>query len=470
MKKALKDLFVFFLVGGFSRFVQVIILPFVANKMGTLDFGVFSLLLLYLTLGSALFLMGLEQALFRFAPILDEAQLYRHAGSAFNFLLLLFGLSFPFFVIFDSRLNQWLFNGQFGVPTVALLLFVFLVSSNTLIISKIKAKKDTHVYLRFMLLRSLVFTVLFVGLLFFGLKLSAYFIALVVSELVALSSQRSFVIKSLATGFNRTILKAMLKYGFPLAVSGFLLIMLYQFDHYMLKAYFGLKAVGIYNFAYKFSAIIGTLILVANNVWMPRLFEKSPTFDRTYLHHYATLLLLFAGWVLAVILGAFSAFSLVLVPPGFEAAPPLILILGLGYLFFAHSQIVDSILLKEKKSSVLMALVAIALSVNVILNLIYIPRYGLSAAAWTTMVSMFVLWALTVGVVRQLRPDLPIRGMVFNFLMLCLPFGVLVLVHNVVVFYALLLFITLVLLKATHPFFKQLRQTILGREDLDNSP
>lgn len=450
----------FFVVGGLARFLQVIVLPFVASKMGPADFGIFTLVLLYLTLGSALFLMGLEQALFRFAPILDETQLYRHAGSAFNFLLLLFGLSFPFFVIFDSRLNQWLFNGQFGAPTVLLLLFVFLVSSNTLIISKIKAQKHTQVYLRFMLTRSLIFTGLFVGLLILGLKLSAYFVALIVSELAVLLYQSSFVVKSLTAGLNRTILKAMLKYGFPLAVSGFLLILLYQFDHYLLKIYFGPKTTGIYNFAYKFAAITGTLILIANNVWMPRLFEKAPTFDRTYLRHYATLLLLGAGWVLAVILGAFSAFRHILVPPGFEAVPPLILIIGLGYLFFAHSQILDSIILKEKRSSKLMIFMGIALLLNIVLNLIYIPRYALTAAAWTTMLSMVVLWLLIARLVHRLRPDLPMRGIVFDFLALSLPFIVFTFWRNFFVLYITLFFVTLLLLKATQPFFKQLRQTI----------
>ncbi|GEM_PF-2601675 len=463
MKKALKDLFVFFVVGGLARFIQVIVLPFVASKMGAAEFGIFSLLVLYLTLGSALFLMGLEQALFRFAPILDEQQLYRHAGSAFNFLLVLLGVLLPFFVFWDSQLNQWLFNGQLGVPTVVLLFFIFLISLNTLIISKIKAKKHTQVYLRFMLTRSLIFTGIFVGLLIGGLKLTAYFIALGVSELVVLLYQSSFVVKSLTAGFNRAILKAMLKYGFPLAVSGFLLILLYQFDHYLLKIYFGPKATGIYNFAYKFAASAGTYILIANNVWLPRFFEKTSTFDRTYLRHYATLMLLGAGWILALVLGAFSLFRHILVPPGFEAVPSLILIIGLGYLFFAHSQILDSIILKEKKSSILMIFMSIALLLNIVLNLIYIPRYALTAAAWTTMVSMMVLWLLTIGLVRRLRPDLPMRGIILNFLTLSLPFVVFAFYRSIFIFYIMLLFVTLGVLKTTQPFFKQLRQTVLNK-------
>ncbi len=464
LKQAVKDLFVFFLIGGFSRFAQVLILPFVAVQLGPADFGVFSLLLLYLTLGSALLLMGLDQALFRFIPQLSTTQLYRYAGTAFNFLLLLFIFWLPWFISFDSFLNRLLFNGQFNAPVLLLLIFTFLIALNTLILSKIKAQKHTTIYFTFMFLRTFLFVSLFVIFLFFKLKLTAYFIALSVSELVVLLYQSPFVVRAIFAGFNRAFLKQLLKYGLPLAVSGFLLILLYQFDHYLLKVYFGVQAPGIYNFAYKFAAVIGTLILIANNVWMPRLFEKDASFGRIYLKYYATFLLLLAAWVLGGILSVFSLFNQILIPTGFETTPKLILIIGVGYLFFSHSQILDSIILKEKKSKLLMFVMLIILSLNIILNLIFIPMYGLHAAAWTTTISMMVLWFLTNALVHRLQPDLSLMPVNRNFLALCLPFLVLIFYHNFFLFWGGLFVITFLLLKSARPLLKQFAQNILVNE------
>ena len=50
-------------------------------------------------------------------------------------------------------------------------------------------------------------------------------------------------------------------------------LLIYQTDHYLINYFLNLEKVGEYNFSYKYAAAMGTIIILINHVWLPRVYE-----------------------------------------------------------------------------------------------------------------------------------------------------------------------------------------------------
>jgi len=423
VKKALKDLFIYIFAGGLSRLLPLVILPYMASRLNHTEFGIFSLFQLYLSLGSAILLLGLDQAAFRkTSERISTAEKHQVMGTALYTVLIMGTILTIASGLFHTAVNQLLFEGELTHPVVFVALFALIVSIDVLFITKFKAEQRTSEYLRLLLTRSLLFFLLMIILLESGLRLEAYFIALTVSELTVLLLMSPDIAAAMRRGFSPPLLQEMMKYGMPLFGVGFLLLLIYQFDHYLIKEYFGVEETGIYAYAYKFAAIISTFVLITNNVWMPRLFEKGISFAYDYLREYTAYILVTSGFFLLLLFSAFRLFPGLLIPAGFGQTPYLLTILGLGFLFYAHSQILDSILLNDHKTWLLFLFNSIALVCNIVLNLIFIPKYGMEAAAIITALSYLLLWLLILQYIVFRYRELSLIKTGLEGLLITIPF------------------------------------------------
>jgi O-antigen/teichoic acid export membrane protein len=86
-------------------------------------------------------------------------------------------------------------------------------------------------------------------------------------------------------GGDRRLFIAMLRYSWPLNLSALAMLILDLGDRYVLKGTVTLSELGIYGLAYKVGMIVGTVSLVFNQFWKPRMFTliREPSGDRIYV-------------------------------------------------------------------------------------------------------------------------------------------------------------------------------------------
>ena len=84
---------------------------------------------------------------------------------------------------------------------------------------------------------------------------------------------------------DRHLFWAMLRYSWPLNVSALAMLILDLGDRYVLKRTVSLAELGIYGLAYKLGMIVGTVSLIFNQFWKPRMFALTgqPGGERTYV-------------------------------------------------------------------------------------------------------------------------------------------------------------------------------------------
>lgn len=154
----------------------------------------------------------------------------------------------------------------------------------------------------------------------------------------------------------------------------------------------GLAANGIYISAYVFIDIVNLVAAAMNRAWVP-LFTRAhgrPE-QRAFVARSIT------NFMLAV--GAMSAALVVLAPtivrefydPQYQQAAELAPILALGGLFQGLYYVYVAVLFYYKDNRLMPVITVVSGLVNVALNLLWLPKYGLAGAAWATTISYMVL-------------------------------------------------------------------------------
>jgi O-antigen/teichoic acid export membrane protein len=209
--------------------------------------------------------------------------------------------------------------------------------------------------------------------------------------------------------FDRPMLRRFAAYGVPMVGWAMGSQLLALSDRFVIGAFAGSAAVGIYSANYNlvsmgFGLLNTPLLMAAHplivNAWKERDARSMPaviaSFARLYVYAVMPLLVVLAlcsSELAQVLLGAAFREGNFIVP---------ILVLGMmvrGFSMYGHKG-----LELAERTHIMFVLVAISAAFNVLLNLIFVPIYGYTAAAWTT-VAGYLLYPILVH--RASRSHVP---------------------------------------------------------------
>jgi O-antigen/teichoic acid export membrane protein len=196
----------------------------------------------------------------------------------------------------------------------------------------------------------------------------------------------------------------------PRGVAAAFQITIIWFDLLLLSHFRVASEVGIYG-AVSRAVMIGTFALQAIRLaiapQISRLLARDDRAGAQAVYQTATWWLIAASWPLFLTLAIFGPALLVVFGPGFEQGATALAILSLAMLVNLGTGNVTVVLLMGGKSSWNLLNTAVALSLNIGLNLLLIPRLGMEGAAIAWGISIIVdnLMALTeVWVFLGMRP------------------------------------------------------------------
>ena len=203
--------------------------------------------------------------------------------------------------------------------------------------------------------------------------------------------------------YNLQYWKYGLKIGVPIIPHGFAQILLLQVDRIMINSIVGSVETGIYSFAYTIYSLIQIFSQSLETVFSPWVFSQMKSGnDKERVRKIGTcFMLLLAGACTTVML----------------VSPEVILILGgkkyadsvycvcpvvLGG-FFSMAYCIPAVIEYFYEKTWYTSLgTAIAATINVVLNLIFIKKYGYVAAAYTTLISYMAYFALHEYISKKL--------------------------------------------------------------------
>ena len=242
--------------------------------------------------------------------------------------------------------------------------------------------------------------------------LRGFYAATIAAEIVAvvLLGAWLFRTKPIRWGvFSTPLFRAMLAFGIPMAayeVSG----IIFSFgDRYIIQFMLGGAALGAYSAAYNLCEYVNSIMIESFSLALIPMFVRSweeqgsaPTrrFVEESLHFY---ILVTAG-VVAGLAAVGGDLLRLLASEKYDAGAEVVSYVVAGMALGGVSSLLSAGLYIHKKTGVLMLLVAAATALNLVLNVMLIPPFGIKGAAIATLVSYAVLALLMLAVSRRRFP------------------------------------------------------------------
>lgn len=209
-------------------------------------------------------------------------------------------------------------------------------------------------------------------------------------------------------------------FAFPLIGYELASVILDSGDRLLVQHYMGSEPLGFYSAAYNVSTYVEEALMVPINlalfpIYMKLWVEKGKVETEAFLSRSLNGFLALAVGITCVVLLTSRDVIVVLASSKFQEAYRLLPVLVVGLLIYATHIFLNAALLIYKKTATMTRLVVYACVVNILLNIVLIPRMGLQGAAVSTLVSYLFMVVLMGAVSFKLMPlQLSYAGFVLN--------------------------------------------------------
>jgi len=380
----------------------LIILPILTKTLGASDYGIWALVLVTVALLQPIICLGLDNAILRFLPAKRKEEIVQGVITALCVIVLTGTIACLAF-FFSSDFFATIFlkeEAAASVIKVASLLLI-LESLNVVTLGSFRVFGQIKKYFAIVLLRTLLEIGLVSFFVFSGYGLLGAVISLLVTRVVTLAVALYLIISY--AGFARpdfSLLPAYFKYALPTVPYILCAYVIASSDRYVIGGFFDATAVGIYSAAYG----IGSIILMFSSYIMyilrPTIYkgydEGRVDTVKTYLSY---------SWKYLLMLSIPSAFGLSILAEPLLASltrPEFILtgkfvvpLVAFSMVIYGMEQILGVVVLLSKRSAILGAVFGAAAAVNLGLNFLLVPRWGVVAAAATTLLA----YTLAFGII-----------------------------------------------------------------------
>jgi len=198
-------------------------------------------------------------------------------------------------------------------------------------------------------------------------------------------------IETLKSGFRYTVFRDVFTYGIHFVMAGIAGWVMNLSDRLLLNLFWGTGAVGLYSVGYRFGNIFQVLGEGFQKQWGYSLYQMgSPEnvckyLNRIVLQYILVMSTLWMGLTLFI-----REILILLTPAEFHQAHAVVPLVAIGYIFFGLSGIYSAGVHLQRKGKFFWIFGSLGAIVNIGLNFLFIPRYGMNAAALTTMVAFLV--------------------------------------------------------------------------------
>lgn len=194
--------------------------------------------------------------------------------------------------------------------------------------------------------------------------------------------------------------KAVLQQSYPMAISAFYTFLLMTIDVFLLGHYYGADYVAYYAIAMKVMSVLSMVIVAVNINFAPKIalyFTKNDQINLQKNLQKTAYFIAITNLILGVLLLAFAPYILQLFGANYLIALPAYYILIVVQIIVSTFGMVPMYMNMTEKQSLFHKIMFVAVVINIILNALFIPKYGLIGAAISYGVTV-LFWNIIVAI------------------------------------------------------------------------
>lgn len=370
-----------------AKALGIISVPIYTHLISPKEYGLYSIILSYVAIATFLFSLNVHTSISRFFYEKD-IDIGRFLSTTLILTVTILFISFSILFLIDDLFLNSLFGFEFSRYKIyfSLLVISSIIFSIYLQILIPQSKGKEYSFL--VVIQAYLKFILVVIFLYFIESTTLRFLQAVLLADVFISCYIAWKLKTYVKfRFNKSDAKYILSYSVFLIPYMLSSVILAQIDRVMIGNIIGESATGIYSIAYSFGSIPLMMFAALSNAWMPKYFSNMN--DKNYVtldkDVYQIVLLLMIG---SIVFSAYIGFFLQLIlSEEYSSSINYIPLIGLSMFFAIMWNIWGRGIGYAKKTIWTSIAGIISALINVGLNYLWIPKYGLDGAVYATYIS-----------------------------------------------------------------------------------
>ncbi|MEO9954653.1 oligosaccharide flippase family protein [Nonlabens sp.] len=359
--------------------------------------------------------LGLERAVLRFYSDTKDKNIFRSTIFIVNtcvHVLLLFVIMIVYLI---SPSNSF-FGLEYFPDLFLIVILVYLQGNNLIALNMYRVDSMHKQYFKFRLIFQILKILLVIVGIYFTGSFYAYLFGAILSNLILIWFNRKMIYSTSARKeFNKSTLLSLLAFSWPFIFHGVAGNLLGNADKFILEQYLSLTEVGQYTFIYAIASSMSFAYIGISVYIEPLIYKQENELKRNLLLNKFLMYSLSTGLLALIILSLIGEFLLAYIyEDQYIEVSYLIPLLASGFLalpFYLKSNYT----LIYRKHSLSIATISIITSVlNIVLNIVLIPYYGILAAVWVTIFSYLI--QACIFTIVSLRSVIKIDFFYFVFL------------------------------------------------------
>lgn len=395
-----------------TKLIGLILIPLYTNRdyLTPDEYGALAVLEATSQLLIGLLTMAMIQALTRW--YWDKKYSDKQKGVFFT------TIAFLFFIILPVSISLIFASEQISLLTLKTVSFAYLIklvsisasitilNNQILCLAKLQSKSLLYISIQITKL-SVTLSLILWGILKQGKGLEAIWEATLIGETIAFLALLPFTIKNIQFKFYSSILKEMILYGLPLMIAAISGVLLATMDRYMLSSMSSLENTGIYSLGYRIAntlkvIVTSSLALALSPLRMKKMNE--PNHHRFYSKITTYSAFIYSFSVIGISLFSHEFLKFFAKDDLYWQANGIVPILAFAIFFGGLKDSVMVGITIKKKTKIIGSLIFTTSIINLILNLLLIPRLDIYGAALATLLSQTFFLASIIISAQKVYP------------------------------------------------------------------
>lgn len=385
-----------------SMFFGFLSRAIIAREFSTSEYGVFNLALTVLSIALVIATLGFQNSLPREVAFYREKEpgkVERLVSTAITITAVSAVITALLIFFLAGGISQ-LFHEERLVGALRVIVLALPFSALTAVIISVSRgfeRVREQVYFQKILYPTAFLILVIIGVAMgfsFKYVFSAYVVAQGVTLIALVMDLRKNKIFRIKTFLDSKIGKELIKFSIPLMLTGIAGFVMTWTDTLMLGYYLSSEVVGLYNSAAPIAKLLPIFLGSAGLVYPPL---ATVLYTQGKISELKRVYQILTKWIFLLTLPIFAVMFLFpeatinfLFGAKYVSAASALQILALGFMFHTFLGLNGWSLIVIKESSFVMYSTLVSALVNVALNAVLIPLYGIEGAATATAVSYFV--------------------------------------------------------------------------------
>ena len=397
-----------------TQFITFLLLPLYTNILSTNEYGIMDLVVTYVGLLAPVITLELEMGAFRF--LLDcrnhEEAIKKVISNVVIVAIAMLTIAIPIILVVTSIIK---------FEYIILLIFLIVTTSLSGIFLQISRGLSNNVSYSIGCIISgglnVVLNVLFLAILKTGIE--GMFLSQIIANsmcILYLIIRLKLVSKIKISLLSKEQTKQLLKYSTPLILNSIIWWIISASDRTIITIFMNNSFNGIYAISNKFSNIVINLYNVYNMSWTEsvslHLKDKDDFINRTLQKS-----IKFFTSICALLISLMPIIFVVLINDNYSEAYNYIPILLIATLFNIFCSMFGALYIALKKSKNISITSFISGIINIGLNLLFIRKFGLYAAAFSTLIAFIVMAIYRYfDIKKEVKINIKIKFMIISIL------------------------------------------------------